>query len=114
MESLTFVGGIIIFFSVVLAVLRTIGLPSGSLLGETASGLVEVTSGARGLSALPATSPTLAAAAFVIAFGGFAVHAQSFHFLSGTGIRTRDYLLAKLLHGVVAAGITVCVAAFLT
>ncbi|MCL2200297.1 MAG: hypothetical protein FWB80_15410 [Defluviitaleaceae bacterium] len=103
MDSITVIGGLIIFFSVVISVFDVLGLPSDTVFGGVVGGLVEVTSGARRIATLTPSVITLAAAAFVVAFGGFSVHAQTFHFVAGTGIRVRGYLLAKLLHGVIAA-----------
>jgi len=111
MESMTIIGGLIIFFSVVLAVFETIGLPGNEISHGIFAGFIEVTGGARRISALQPTKITLACAAFVIAFGGFSVHAQSLHFTEGTGIKTSAYLFAKLLHGIFAAAITVILCA---
>jgi len=107
MESMTIIGGLIIFFSVVLAVFETIGLPGGTISHGIFAGLIEVTGGARRISSLEPTIITLACTAFVIAFGGFSVHAQSFHFTAGTGIKNGAYLFAKFLHGVFASTLTV-------
>jgi sporulation integral membrane protein YlbJ len=109
MESITIIGGLIIFFSVVLAALETFGLPNENIFGGIAAGLVEVTGGSRRISSLEPTLFTLASAAFVIAFGGFSVHAQSFHFTSGTGIKNHKYIFAKFLHGIIAAIFTVTI-----
>jgi sporulation integral membrane protein YlbJ len=106
MEAMTFIGGIIIFFSVVLAGFQALGLPQGTIFDGMFAGLIEVTGGARRLSALEPTVATLACTAFVVAFGGFSVHAQSFHFTAGTGIKNGAYLFAKFLHGIFAAGFT--------
>jgi len=107
MESMVFIGGIIIFFRVVLAVFETIGLPPGTISHGILSGAIEVTSGASRISAIPVSKISLAAAAFVIGFGGLAVHAQAFHFTAGLGIKNGKYLWAKFLHGIFAAVITV-------
>jgi len=109
MESMAIIGGLIIFFSVTVAVLETISqeiIGEGILLGIFA-GLVEVTGGARRLAALEPSILTLASVAFVLAFGGFSVHAQTFHFTTGTGIKNGSYLLAKILHGALAAVFTI-------
>jgi sporulation integral membrane protein YlbJ len=109
MEALTFIGGLIIFFSVVIAVFSAVGLPENSFFGGIFAGLIEVTSGSRRLAQFFPSYYTLAAVAFVVAFGGLSVHAQSLHFLSGTGVNVRAYFFAKLLHGVLAAGVTVLI-----
>ncbi|MCL1883454.1 MAG: hypothetical protein FWF81_06870 [Defluviitaleaceae bacterium] len=110
MESMAIIGGLIIFFSVVVAILETLVLPSSTILGGFFAGIIEVTGGARKLSAMPLDLFTLASVAFVIAFGGLSVLAQSFHFISATKINSRKFFLAKILHGVLAAVFTVFLA----
>jgi len=107
MESMAVIGGLIIFFNTVLAVLGEVGLPDNGLLAGWLAGLVEVTGGLSKISAEGISTATLAVAAFVIAFGGFSIHMQTFHFTEGTGIKAAPYLLAKLLHGLIAAILTV-------
>jgi hypothetical protein len=107
MEAITIVGGLIIFFSVVVAILETVILPDGTIFSAVVAGLVEITTGARKISAFSQNIFSLSAAAFVIAFGGFSVHAQSLHFFHGTGIKNRSYFFAKFLHSVFAAAFTV-------
>jgi sporulation integral membrane protein YlbJ len=103
MESMTIIGGLIIFFSVIVALLEKIILPDAGIFSGIIAGAAEVTGGTRRLSAIEPTLLTLGATAFVIAFGGLSVHAQSFHFTSGTGIKNGKYLFAKFLHGIFAA-----------
>ena len=107
MESMTLIGGLIIFFSVVVAVIGELGLPVDSVWGSVLAGMIEVTGGVHKLSANGVSVVALGAAAFIVAFGGLSVHAQSLHFTAGTGIRALPYLLAKILHGIIAAGLTV-------
>jgi len=107
MESMALIGGLIIFFSVVVALAEYLVLPSDALFGGIFAGLAEVTGGVRRLAAPELSIVTLGAAAFVIGFGGFSVHAQSFHFTAGTGIKILPYLIAKVGHGVIAATFTV-------
>jgi len=107
MEALVFVGGLIIFFSVLVEVADTILGLGENLYSGVFAGLAEVTGGVRRLSQLESNALTIGAAAFVIAFGGFSIHAQTFHFTSGTGIKALPYLMAKILHGVIAAVLTV-------
>lgn len=107
MESMAIIGGLIVFFSVVLAIFETLGSSGNTIVHGILAGAIEVTGGARRLSELEPSVSTIASAAFVIAFGGFSVHAQTFHFTVGTGIKNGAYLLAKFLHGVFAAVITI-------
>ena len=112
MESMTLIGGLIIFFSVVAAVVGTLGIMDIPLLGGIITGFLEVTGGVRRL-VLSQSGMTLPAVAFILAFGGFAVHAQSFHFLAGSGVKAVPYLWAKGLHGAIAAMLTIVITAAL-
>ena len=108
MESLVFIGGLIIFFSVVVAVIGEVIDLDNSIFSGILAGIFEVTGGVQRLSVLGEVNVfILAAAAFVVAFGGLSIHAQTFHFVGGIGIKTLPYLMAKFFHGVIAAGLTV-------
>ena len=108
MESMVFIGGFIIFFSVFVAVIAEATELSG-MAGLAIAGLAEVTGGLRQVSAAGGGGWHLAAASFFIGFGGFAIHAQTFHFTAGMGVRVLPYLAAKLVHGILAAGLTIII-----
>jgi len=108
MESMAVIGGLIIFFNTVLAVLVEIGLPDSGLLGGVIAGVIEVTSGVNKISGSGVSVLNIGIAAFVVAFGGLSIHMQTLHFTEGTGIKAAPYLLAKILHGIIAATITMC------
>jgi len=109
MEAMALIGGLIIFFSVAVALVEYLVLPDNPLFSGVFAGIVEVTGGVRRLAVPQASSATLGAAAFVIGFGGFSVHAQSFHFTSGTEIKIMPYLMGKFMHGVIAAVLTIII-----
>ncbi|KIL42433.1 membrane protein [Gordoniibacillus kamchatkensis] len=115
------VGGLVVFFSVVLEVLTSAGVMSalhagiGSLLQlfglpqalsqAVVSGLFEVTLGAKA-SAADAALPLAgkaAVAAFVLSWAGLSVHAQIVSLLSGTPLRYAPFAVARLAHGLLAA-----------
>ena len=107
MEALLLVGGLIIFFSVVVRMIMLIagGLP---FMGVFA-GIIEITGGVKLLAdASPGvvTPGQMAAIGGIIGFGGLSVHAQALHFTSGTGVRAGVYLFYKAINGVIAAGVT--------
>ena len=108
-ETLLLVGGLIVFFSVVV---RAISIATGDLsfMAEgVIAGIVEVTGGVKILASIPAgiISPQqMAVIGGVIAFGGFSVHAQALHFTSRTGVRAGVYIVHKALGGIIAAGVT--------
>jgi len=104
MDALVLVGGLIIFFSVVVRVV-TIFLGHLPFIGLLA-GAIEVTNGVRMLADGTLSPVKLAAIGGIIAFGGFSVHAQALHFTEDTGIRAGVYLFHKALNGVIAAGVT--------
>jgi len=107
MESMTIIGGLVIFFSAVMAVLGEIGLPDKGLAAGLIAGAVEVTGGVHKISEYGISTVSLGFAAFVIAFGGLSIHMQTFHFTEGTGVKTAPYLACKILHGILAATITI-------
>jgi len=108
MEALLVVGGLIIFFSVVVRVLGIVlgGLPS--MAGGALAGIMEITGGAKILAgdSTAITPIRIAVIGGIIAFGGFSVHAQTLHFTSGIGIKAGTYILFKALTGIIAAVIT--------
>ena len=109
MESMAIIGGMIIFFSVIMAVLGEIGLPEGGLLAGFIAGLVEVTGGVRKISQETPSVLGIGLAAFAIGFGGLSIHMQTLHFTEGTGIKPVVYLAHKALHGAIAAIVTVLI-----
>ncbi|MCQ6559147.1 sporulation integral membrane protein YlbJ [Paenibacillus mendelii] len=114
------VGGLVVFFSVVMElltmvgmigtiaelfriVMSTLGMPA-SLSEAVVNGLFEVTLGARtaGESTSSGLIHQVAIAAFILSWGGMSVHAQVVSLLSRTDLRYRPFLIARLVHGVIA------------
>ncbi|WP_438349163.1 sporulation integral membrane protein YlbJ [Paenibacillus sp. FA6] len=116
------VGGLVVFFSVFLElltqvgvmkwlylvieqVLSFIGMPpdlSKSLVG----GIFEVTLGARYAGEPTSIIPLsfkVTAAAFILSWGGLSVHAQIASILHSTNLRYWPFLVARLVHGIIAA-----------
>jgi sporulation integral membrane protein YlbJ len=116
------VGGLVVFFSVVLEVLSAggvmqvcyravnvvlhgVGLPA-SLSNAVVSGIFEVTLGTKAsASAGPELSlvSKAAIAAFVLSWAGLSVHAQIVSLLSSTNLRYAPFLFARFLHGILSA-----------
>jgi len=107
MESIVVIGGVVIFFSATIAIMEEIGLPDTGLLAGLLAGMIEITSGVRDISNAGISAASLGFAAFVVAFSGLSIHMQTLHFIDGTGIKAIPYILSKLVHGVIAAAITV-------
>lgn len=121
LQLMTVVGGLVVFFSVVLEVLTVsgvmttlysgvrmllpyVGLPP-ALAEPLMGGLFEVTLGAKAAAA-PASVPLVfkaAAAAFILSWGGLSVHAQVASILNGADLRYFPFLMARLLHAFLAA-----------
>ncbi|GHU53497.1 membrane protein [Clostridia bacterium] len=112
-ETILQIGGFIVLFCVAVRILnltgvfyslKTLLLPVCPLDENTIdgilAGLAEVTNGVKTLSA-NATKESILAAAALISFGGFSIHAQSINFLYKTDISLRFYLLSKLTHAII-------------
>ncbi|MBD7969623.1 sporulation integral membrane protein YlbJ [Paenibacillus gallinarum] len=123
LQLMIVVGGLVVFFSVILQlfteagfmngmyhwleqVLLFLGLPkelSQSLVG----GLFEVTLGARyagTLEGIPLIYK-VAAAACILSWGGLSVHAQVVSILNSTPLRYLPFMFARAVHAILAAGI---------
>ena len=123
LQLMTVVGGLVVFFSVILElfteagfmngmyhwleqVLLFLGLPtelSQSLVG----GLFEVTLGARYAGTLEGVPLIykVAAAASILSWGGLSVHAQVVSILNSTPLRYLPFMFARAVHAILAAGI---------
>lgn len=120
------IGGLVVFFSVVLEVLgkvKVIGLfhmAIGSALqwfgmSETLSqaivnGFFEVTLGAQAAGAADhsiALKSKVAVAAFILSWSGLSVHAQIVSLIHHTGMRYLPFLIARIIHGLLAAIIVI-------
>jgi nucleoside recognition membrane protein YjiH len=115
------VGGLVIFFCVILEALTNSGLMSGlhlltasllsacglppSLTESIVGGIFEVTLGAQaaGVASGTALPFKVAAAAFVLSWGGLSVHAQVASILNTTNLRYTPFLLARAAHGIISA-----------
>ncbi|MNO51344.1 Sporulation integral membrane protein YlbJ [compost metagenome] len=120
LQLMAVVGGLVVFFSVVLEVLTVSNamsvfydgirylLPVFSLPSELAEpfvgGLFEVTLGAKAAAA-PTGIPLVfrtAAAAFILSWGGLSVHAQVASILNGADLRYLPFLFARIAHSVLS------------
>ncbi|MXO80371.1 sporulation integral membrane protein YlbJ, partial [Paenibacillus sp. OT2-17] len=115
------VGGLVVFFCVILEALTNSGLMSGlhlltaslltacglppTLTESIVGGIFEVTLGAQaaGKATAAALPFKVAAAAFVLSWGGLSVHAQVASILNMTNLRYMPFLLARAAHGIISA-----------
>ncbi|TXK84774.1 sporulation integral membrane protein YlbJ [Paenibacillus sp. N3.4] len=122
------VGGLVVFFSVVLevltaakvmnviyvliaSVLQLTGLPH-ELSQAVMNGVFEVTLGAKAAgnaSATIALSSKVAIAAFILSWGGLSVHAQIVSLLSHTNMRYRPFIFARFIHAMISAAIVLVI-----
>ncbi|WP_442951494.1 sporulation integral membrane protein YlbJ [Paenibacillus sp. GYB004] len=118
------VGGLVVFFCVVLEVLTKSHIMNGLYLGIDAvlqlvafppelsqaivNGLFEVTLGAKsaaGAGVHLTIMSKVAIAAFILSWSGLSVHAQVVSLLSRTDLRYGPFVIARLLHGLMAAAL---------
>lgn len=103
--TLAKVGGYIILFSIMAQMTEEL-LPLPVICKAIGLGAIEITTGGAYLKeeiVNPFTLWVLGAA--ISAFGGFSSIAQTFGVLQGSGISARHYILAKVGHALIAAGI---------
>lgn len=122
-QSLLFIGGCIMIFSVLVQVIGATGIlsPLETVLGGALNlvgldpglatavlyGFFEPTLGAQTASQVGTTLGAQATiVSLVIAWSGLSVHMQVASMLAGTKVRFKPYLYARILHGLFAAIIT--------
>lgn len=118
MESTLNICAFVIFFSVVLQLLTSYGVLDClahllSLLGfqpewarRLVAGLLELSSGVSSLSGGSEFVGLVSMAAFMLGWAGLSVHCQVLSFLVDSELSPRTYLMGKVLHGLLAAGLT--------
>lgn len=80
--------------------------PKGDALARSLTlGLLELSTGTAALRDASGTAAALPLAAFLLGWGGLSVHGQSLPFLQQAGGKAGPYLAAKLVHGLLAAGL---------
>jgi len=124
LQLIIVVGGLVVFFTVLMELLSRAGVMIilsgfiGHLLAlagfppelaqSLANGLFEVTLGSRSAGEAGSALPLhfkVAAAAFILSWGGLSVHAQIASILNGTGLRYMPFMAARALHAVLAAAL---------
>lgn len=124
MNTILLIGGFIILFSVFLKILSVVGVTDAlynffaailtligfkaSLAPSLVSGLFEIDLGA--LAASQADAPLVEKAAIasaIIAWSGLSVHGQVASIVIESGIRMGPYMVARLLHAILAAILTI-------
>ncbi|NLA58482.1 MAG: sporulation integral membrane protein YlbJ [Firmicutes bacterium] len=123
-SSMLFIGGCIMIFSVLGRILDVSGVTQAiqnclgvffrsiaindAVIPPLVRGIIEITIGCEAISQVNA--PLLlrtVLASFIIGWSGLSVHAQVATMLRGTDIRLGPYIVARALHGILAAVLTV-------
>ncbi len=122
-ESVSLMGyvcGFIVFFSVVIAILRQSGIIDilthrlfyGDIISATLYGMCEMTNGIANLSRLPVTAYVLCAVSFVIGFGGISVFLQVYGIVKKYNFSMAIFVTAKLIQGIISAFVTYLIMAY--
>ena len=94
--------GYVVLFSAMLGMLTPLNaLPP--LLRAMCTGFFELGSGAAALRGLPPAPETLAAAGFLLGWGGLSVHCQTLAAVQGTDIKTARHTIGRAVCGILAA-----------
>lgn len=124
LQLIIVVGGLVVFFNVLMELLARAGIMSVLFAGTDqllqlagvspelskalVSGFFEVTLGARSAGEAASAVPLqfkAAAAALILSWGGLSVHAQVASILNGTGLRYLPFMAARLIHAFLSAGL---------
>lgn len=117
MDTILLIGGLVIFYSVLVEILFSMDFINSilSYLGNSLSidsqlikgvfmGLFEVTIGCKNIAALNISFLSkILIINFIIGWSGFSVHSQALSFISNTDINTKLYILSKFFHGVLSS-----------
>ena len=101
-ETMLSMCGFVILFSALLTLSASFLPPNaGKATSVLLAGLLEVSSGCVAAAPLGAVAPGLLS--FFLGFGGLSVHCQIRAALQGTDTITSDFLVSRLLHGILVA-----------
>lgn len=117
MDTIILIGGLVIFYSVLIQILFNLNLFNNlilmlnkvlpieqELLKGLIAGLFEITTATSLVS--KTNSPIiikLLIMNFLIGWGGLSVHSQAISFINNTDINSKIYLLSKFLHGLISS-----------
>ena len=110
-NTMLLVGGFIVLFSVVSALISAtplfgaLGFETDGIFAGVFAGTIEMAGGVSKISVLGINAVTLAAAVFIISFGGVSVLCQCVNFISKTDVSSMVFVLCKIVHGFISAGI---------
>lgn len=114
MDTIVYIGGYIIFFSVIASIIKSSSLlihaPSPHPIDATnasttlsfITGLLELSNGVNMLAASPISLYVLAFISFLIGFGGICVYFQTSYVLGNCNFSLIPYLIAKFMQGLLS------------
>jgi len=128
METILMIGGFIILFSVLSALLNETGVIvyiaellsyfgqftdlSTEAISGVLTGIIEITNGASAVASSSETIHALLAVTGVISFGGFSIHAQAAGFIKETDLSFASYILSKIIHAILSVAIGIMILPF--
>jgi hypothetical protein len=105
-KTLGIILGYLIIFSLIPNLLLA-HLPIAELLKDIVIGLFELTTGLQAISSVQINTTTLILlASFILSFSSFMIIFQVYSFVYKIGIKLKEIILYKLLHGIISAIIT--------
>ncbi|WP_353093907.1 sporulation integral membrane protein YlbJ [Tissierella praeacuta] len=117
MDTIILIGGLVIFYSVLVEILFSMKLLDrllyslsnllnldSQLIKGTIIGFFEMTIGCKNIAISNASLISkILVINFVIGWSGFSVHSQALSFINNTDINSRLYILAKFFHGILSS-----------
>jgi len=106
METMVLIGGFMVLFSVVSALLVRVGvlniLPESAYTEGVVKGLLEAAGGVAAISQEGASAVVAGITVGIISFGGLSIMFQTLSFVSKTDLNQGLYVVSKVLHGFVS------------
>ena len=105
--------GIITFFMIITSLIK-VCIPFNNIINSLLCGILEMTQGIYFIS--NTTLPLILKASiitFFISFGGISIHMQVFSILSDYKLKYKDYLLARLMHALIASSLVFLILNFM-
>lgn len=116
-HSLVLIGGFIVFFSVIISIIRSSGILNiisifcssigihSRFIEAMLLGIIEITNGIQMISTIPSSSISIniILCSFLLGFGGISVLFQVSSIVAKSDISIKPYILGKVLHGLLAS-----------
>lgn len=117
MDSILLIGGIVIFYSVLIEILFNISLVHNfivyisnlfsidvQLIKGITAGLIEMTTGCKTIATANVDILyKIIAINFIIGWSGISIHSQALSFINNTDLNGKLYIIAKFFHGIISS-----------